>query len=579
MAPVPPNPSASQDPLAKRLSAALPKDVPFGVYHVSTPPRKTDALCSAPPNQRPDRTFCENHFLAVTATVAPEAGSSSQDADPAATEARAHARTKVEEVVVLGLEIFIYTTAHSTTLFVSKADSTGYLRRPSLPRGSHSPIRHVCATFIEFLVESRRRRDVPLVISLFARSQGQYLFPGSVKHGGKHVLDDGGLIKWWCRVLQPLIESASGSRADAPGKAARGYLVVPGLDARETRAFIPRSATAPASWSLSHPLDKISHYSREFDWVPPRCLIPRFPDDPKSRFRDELDDEAGRSGAMKRTGSWGNVDSLQTFWDMMAYRQECSSGRMTGFIWVVFDDEPGHDEQPGGQDQAAAPGAAAPRKQTTNGSLPVNPPKSTPRKLFPSRTDRGGDKTGPGGKSNKSRRKRIKLRGPIKPRQPRVKTEQQSHLLRIPARSAYYYWPTRGRGERIVDEMTYKRATELMLHSDFSTLDKAAGSSARWIKEVGMGNDWGYTVVGEGQGTIPGDADTSGAVNNLTGLVKRKRADTAGGGEEGVNVLGGSLVKRKPKDEPKDGPQRELAENGAAVRVLSSGLVRKKPKA
>ncbi len=58
----------------------------------------------------------------------------------------------------------------------------------------------------------------------------------------------------------------------------------------------------------------------------------------ESRFWDELDEEAASSADMKKTGNWKSVKSLDMFWEMMAYRQECSSGRMTGFIWLVFDD-------------------------------------------------------------------------------------------------------------------------------------------------------------------------------------------------------------------------------------------------
>jgi regulator of Ty1 transposition protein 109 len=486
-------PTASDTGLTDRLRAVLPQNTPFAVHHVSTPPRKTDALYSAPPNERPDRTYCENHFLTISIDVPePESG------------------VQKRRVVVLGIEVLIYTTAHSTTLFVSKADSTGYLHLLGL-KNTPSPIRLVCATFIDFLVAARRRPNIPLVVSLFARSQGQYLFPGSVDHGKKHVLDDRGLIKWWCRVLDPLIASAS-----TPGQDVKGYLVIPGLDNHETRAFVPRTA----SWTLAHPLDKISHYTREFDSVPPRCLIPRFPDDPKSRFRDELDDEAGRSG------TWRSVKSLDMFWDMMAFRQECSSGRMTGFIWVVFDEA----------------GDAAPRKAVSK----------KPKTQAQTQTQR-------------RKKTKIKLRGPIKPRQPKAKTEQRNYSANLPVHSAYYYWPTLGRGSRVVNEDMYKRIVELMLHLDFSTLDKAVASSRRWVKEVGLGSDWGQVVVGAMEPTAAAVAavDSGGEVNNLSGLVKRKRAET--GDKEAVNVLGAGLIKKKPKDEE--------------VNTLTAGLVRKKPKA
>ncbi|OAA51458.1 histone H3-K56 acetyltransferase, RTT109 [Metarhizium rileyi] len=451
--------SGSEISLTDRLRLVLPKDVPFIIHHLSTPPSKTDAIYSAPPNKRPDRTYCESHFLTLSIEV-PGSGGSTQDGTPAPSTFQ----TK-RQVMVFGIETFIYTTAHSTTLFVSKADSTGYLGLLNLPKGTSSPIRQVCATFIQHLVAARRRQGIPFIVSLFARSQGQYLFPGSIDHGAKHVLDDRALIKWWCRVLDPLLASPASHNA-------QGYLVIPGLDNYETRAFIPRTASAasPSSpWSLTHPLEKISHYTREYDWVPPRCLVPRFPDDPKSRFRDELDEEAGQSGAMKVSGSWKTVKTLDVFWEMMAFRQECSSGRMTGFLWVVFDDEMPAEPS---QDETSSARLESSKKRPQSVSHDA---ANTCRRL-PSKPDIQGRR--------KSQKKRFKLKGPIKPRQPRVKTEQRNHLLDIPSLSRYYYWPVQGRGSRVVNEKTYKRISDLVLHLDFSSVDRAVASSQRWTSEL-----------------------------------------------------------------------------------------------
>ncbi|KID85806.1 histone H3-K56 acetyltransferase, RTT109 [Metarhizium guizhouense ARSEF 977] len=517
--------------LINRLRAVLPKDIPFVVHHVSTPPWKTDAIYSAPPNRRPDRTYCENHFLTVSIDI-PQSGEPSQNGTG-----------PNKQVIVFGIEIFIYTTAHSTTLFVSKADSTGYLPLLNLPKGTPSPIRGVCATFIEHLVAARRRQGIPFIVSLFARSQGQYLFPGSIDHGAKHVLDDRALVRWWCRVLDPLITSPPDK--GTTWKNAKGYLIIPGLDTHETRAFVPRTAAAASSWTLTHPLERISHYTREYDWVPPRCLIPRFPDDPKSRFRDELDEEAGQSGAMKVAGSWKTVKTLDVFWDMMAFRQECSSGRMTGFIWVVFDNE--------------TPAEAV--RGEPSSAMPQAPPSSTGR-LFPPRTNKFEKYA-----RSKSQRKKSKLKGLIKLRQPRAKTGQRNYLLKTPIRSPYYYWPVQGRGSRIINESSYKRAAELMLRLDFSSVDKAVASSRRWTSEVGFGSDWGQAVVGAQEPPTLAAGDGEGEARDLSGLVKRKRADTTDGGA--VNVLGAGLVKKKAKAEDDMPP----------VNVLTSGLVRKKPKA
>ena len=542
-------PEAGDSSLGSRLAAVLPMHRQFRFFHLSTPPLKTDALYSPPPNERPDRTFCEKHFLAVSVDV-PPVQSASQEAGSA---------SGTRQVLVLGIEIFLYTTAHATTLFVAKADSTGFLGLLGLPKGTPSPIREVCAAFIGHLVEKRRRQGVQFIVSLFARAQDQYLFPGSVKYSGKHVLDDRGLIKWWCRVLDPLTVSPPVGEA-APWKRVKGYLVIPGLDAYETRAFIPR---ASVSWSLSHPLEHISHYYREFDWVPARCLIPRFPDDPKSRFRDELDEEAASSGAMQTTGSWKSVKTLEMFWEMMSFRQECSSGRMTGFIWVVFDDNVENDDVPPSYPQVAA--SLAPETPKKQRSVPGVIPNTTPKKLFPFKSDTADGSLssqmfkGSKNKRGENKKTKKKLKGPIHPRQPRIKTVQRNYLLDRPTSSKHYYWPPQGRGEMIMDENDYIRIVELLLHLDFATLDKATGSTRRWVGEAGMGGQWGLDVTGTRELRPPtqnGDAapGTAPPVNNLSGLVKRRRADA---GES---------------SEPREGPAASI------VNVLDTGLVRKKPK-
>ncbi|KAM0258695.1 hypothetical protein ACHAQJ_003703 [Trichoderma viride] len=558
--------------LRGRLAVVLPRGYKFGIHHVSTPPTKVDALYSAPPGERPERTYCEKHFLSVSIDVEDSLSSAST------SENTLEQAAQRKRVLVFGIEIFIYTTARSTTLFVSKADSTGFLDKLQLPKGAPSPVREVCATFIRYLVDKRRRKDVQFVVSLFARAQDQYLFPGSIEYAGKHVLDDRGLVRWWCRVLDPIVESPpSGSLST--WRNTKGYLLVPGLDAYETRAFIPRRAGAASCWSLSHPLERISHYSREFDWVPPRCLIPQFPDDPKSRFRDELDDEVTKTKAMKTTGSWKSVKTLDMFWEMMAFRQECSSGRMTGFLWVVFDDLDDESKQDGSDIVSVSSASVVtsvlgvtpetPRKQRV---LSNATPATTPRRLFPSKSDQNDgtptkskrdfefeDKRSKKRKSTKAKRK---LRGSIKPRQPRIKTKQRNYLLDRPVSSAYYYWPHHGRGERILDEADYKRMHELLLRLDFATLEKATGSTRRWLSEVGLGSRWGFDVTGTRELAAPSStkADEGAApINNLSGFVKRKRTDTVVEGSQGeaantsgVNVLGNGLVRKKPKQEQED---------------------------
>ncbi|PMD52923.1 uncharacterized protein K444DRAFT_542177 [Hyaloscypha bicolor E] len=522
--------SIASPTLIQHLATVLPKSVSFKIYHLSTPPTRTSALYFPPPGTRPDRTYCESHFL--TASIC--------------TPAKDNASETVE-VLVFAVEILIYSTAYDSTFFVSKADSTGYLRLLGLAKGTPSPIRDITATFLRHLVEQHQRQNIRSVISLFARAQDQYLFPGSVEYSGKHVLDDRGLVRWWCRVLDPLIEQSTTTTAADPSQweSVKGYLTIPGLDSHETLSYIPKNAGSNQPWQIGHPLKEISRHS---DDVPPRCLIPHYPDDPKARFLDELDDEVTKS--RNTNGQWKSVRSIDQFWDMMAFRQECSAGRLVGFIWIVFTPKTLHQptESALGYSQSTlfsndsqtwdssfndAPSAS---QQSTKSSKPPTPVK-----------------------------KKKKLTGPIIPRQPRIKTENKNYLLDRPETSPYYVWHPESRGQIIVDESSYKRVTELLLRLDFANLDLATSSSNRWINEVrsgargSMSEAWGQAVTGTKVVEVRTQAAAAG-VNTLTmGLVRKKRK---GGPEESKEPPASFALDTAPPE----------------VNVLSSGMIRKKVK-
>ncbi|ORY71440.1 histone acetylation protein-domain-containing protein [Pseudomassariella vexata] len=551
------DPIPDYDALVDELSQVLPKDVKFTAHHLSTPPTTTDALCHSPaypPNnaqygnaiesterraRKPLRTYCEKHFLTISID--------SLDSK--------------EKVLVLALEIYIYTTAYSTIIFVAKADSTGYLSLLKLPKATPSPIREITTTFITFLIASRRRKGKQCIVNLFARAQSQYLFPGSVTNSSKHVLDDRGLVRWWCRVLNPLLDGSESASGRKIWQHIQGYLVIPGLDEHETRMFLPRSPTA-TKWTLGHPLEHMSPYTTDpatyGSTVPPRCLIPTYPDDPKARFVEEL--EESTSERLKLSGGWKSLRTLDQFWEMMAFRQECSSGRMTGFAWVVFD--PPRSAKPIQSRPSAAviptPSASysgppndATRLQTPepNQELPsFVTPQSTPSKSTQSTPMKPRDRP-------KKRVKKV-LKGRIVPRQPRIKTHQRTHFPEN-IETPHYYWPEEGRGKVILDESGYKRAVELLLHLEFGTLESAISSTARWINEVNVGSDWDQEIIGRRELPAPEPASSafSGAVNDLSSMIKKKKRpatelapDTSAPSETAtVNTLGAGLVRKKAK--------------------------------
>jgi regulator of Ty1 transposition protein 109 len=550
--------------LLQQLATVLPKSVNFKIYHLSTPPTKTSALYSSPPGSRSDRTYCESHFLAASIH----------------TPAKDNPSETVE-VLVYAVEILIYSTAYNTTFFISKADSTGYLHLLKLAKGTPSPIRDISATFLRHLVNQRQRQNIRSVISLFARAQDQYLFPGSVEYSGKHVLDDRGLVRWWCRVLDPLIEQSTITPSNpSQWDSVKGYLTIPGLDSHETLSYIPKRTGSNGSWRIGHPLQEISRHP---DDVPPRCLIPHFPDDPKARLLDELDDEIIKSRG-NVTGQWKSVRSIDQFWDMMAFRQECSAGRLVGFIWIVFTPKTQHqptepvlgysqstlisnDSQNWDTDSSQPPISEYP-------SLPVTPttsfntssqiqPTSSPLK---NEIGDGPPASQQSTRSSKTRTpiKKKKLKGLIIPRRPRIKTENKNYLLERPEKSPYYTWRPEGRGQIIVDESGYKRVTELLLRLDFANLELATSSSSRWINEVRSGA-WGSMSDAWGQ--------------SVTGTkVVEVRSETAAAG---VNTLTMGLVRKKRKgapEEPQAPPSSTSLDTAAKVNVLSAGMIRKKAK-
>lgn len=544
--------------LADELAKALPKDVKFQAHHLSTPPEVTDALCHPPAHsaaaiggndserraQKPFKTYCEKHFLALSVE------------DPASSR----------QVAVVALEIYVYTTAFSTTIFVAKADSTGYLNLLDLPQGTPSPIRQATVAFVSFLLAHRKRKGKQCVVNLFARSQSQYLFPGSADNSGKHILDDRGLVKWWCRVLNPLLEDPD--IANQGWERVHGYLVVPGQDEYETRTFLPRTTNVADNWTLSDPLEHISPYTADRQScganIPPRCLIPMYPDDPKARFVDEL--EEATSQRQKTLRGWSSPKTLAEFWDMMSYRQECSSGRLTGFMWLVFD--------------PPASTSLAPIPTDSSTAASEGPSQDQPKPPPACRASRAS-RPGPT-EERPQRRKRRVLSGIIIPRQPRVKTHRRQNFPKL-NETPHYYWPELGRGVVVLDDSDYSRAVEVLLHTEFASLEQAAQSTEKWLKQVNLGEAWSVDVVGRLQNPEPAAMPTTGAANDLSGVVKRKRSTEGAGAPTTaipINTLGAGLVRKKPKtsDSSTADTAALAATAEAPVNVLGAGLVRKKAK-
>lgn len=527
--------------LSEELANLLPLNHSFTIHHISTPPTKCDSIYSPPPQARPEHTYRESHFLQVSIPV----NSSTSD-----------------KVFILAIECLIYTTRNLTTIFVSKADSTGYLSLLNLGREHESPLRTIATTFVGYLVKHRMRPGTKLVVDLFARASDQYLYPGSVENTTKHVSDDRQLVKWWCRVLDPLLQAYSAKTIqksifdtskisqDTKDKTiAHAYLLVPGEDS--ITSFLPQSVrlnpSLSARWTHGHPLLLLSNHAA----APPRCLIPHFPDDPKGRYLVELDDElpdansqnAGTqdsSPSKRGTGEWKSVRSLDQFWEMMAHRSECAAGRLVGFIWLVFEPA-GHKEDFGQESQESQTSLAPLSPSLLKPAVPAA--METPKK-----------------KSSK----RKKLKGPIPTLLPRILRSSNSSFTTLPIRTPWYIWPTASRSQLVLPDSAYSKATELLLRLDFASLTVAEQSTRAWIGELavlgGVDTAWGDTVMGGAMPKVTTSAVENfipvngNGINTMLG-VKRKRPSDAGNNDAlpmtfeapAVNVLG---VKKKKKVAP-----------------------------
>ena len=523
--------------LKDELTAALPQGFLCKVRYVHSQPKTCDPLFSPPPGSEPEKTRLASHFLSVSAKPKVEGGQDS-----------------VAGVLVFGIEVLIYTTKHLTTIFVSKADSTGYL-----PQQRPSPVKAIATTFLQWLSAKERERHPSreLVISLFARSQSQYLFPGSAENPNKHVLDDRQLIKWWARVLDPIFpkEDECKDSIEADHAEYDGYITVPGYEGMQgIRQFLPpqsHSSGGRQHWKPCNPLRELAETRGISPVAPPRCLLPRFPDDPKARFTQDLDNEMGISEdaatispSKRKSGKWNSIRDLDRFWEAMEFRQECSSGRVVGFLWLVIRTKRSEQIRREEEEDALVNEAS----QDSSLGAPSSDLVSQLEEL-----------TSTNGSPSKRRRKR--LTGPIIPRQPRLKGGSSSLTASSDLADMVNFKPTEG---LVLSKESYDKGMESMLHLDFTSLEVAVQSTNKWIAEVsrlcGIQTDWSVDVTGTAK---PVETATNASSN----------------GNLQVNDLGGAIrKKRKVEDQAIGESMTGTGEESSTINGLSSRMIRKKPK-
>jgi hypothetical protein len=366
-----------RDRLSESLAAAIPSSHPhrYKVHYLLSPPSKHPSL--------------------YPSHISPKGPKSPQKPKSASGTTCQHhlLLLSYESTFIYAIECLIYKSKVAPIIYVSKADTTGF--------APASITRQVTTAFLKYLLHSTGGGT----IQLFARSQPQYIFPCSATNGKKHILDDTQLIKWWLRVLSPL---------DGVGK-----VYIPGVDKYQIKSYYPEGGT----WEHAPP--GLGVVGME---VLAKDVVPVFPDDPKARFLDDL-----------KTDGQLSTTTLGQFWELMEHRQECSTGRLVGFI-----------------------------------------------SLF--------------------------VKG----------------------------YAARGMEDGVVvDEKIFTRAWEMLLNGEYSSIEDSSGATGKWIESIlaiippEKKEKWGFDLIPSGA-----EVKTDGAAVET----KKRPAET-----KPVNMLGGGLVRKKPK--------------------------------
>ncbi|KAH9461887.1 hypothetical protein KEM48_009715 [Puccinia striiformis f. sp. tritici PST-130] len=292
-------------------------------------------------------------------------------------------------VPVFGLEASLYTISTTAVqlLYISKIDTTGLAPLPA-------PSGQLTTVFLSYFLQHMPKSIQSLRIHIFARAsrEGQYLFPASAENapngtgdgakfaskfissarGGKRILDDQQLVKWWHKVLSQLALGYH-QASKTIKNSLECFYILPGFDHEESLEVLPLTPELKALWNYGHPYHKIrspcTSAHQDHSQQPSKVgssdrarscllseLIPAFNDDPKARFLHSIgncstnpsgepgdwDDAIGQRSSSSLESDRNrerikiNNVSSDEFWDRMGGRQECCDGRVSAFFVVAL---------------------------------------------------------------------------------------------------------------------------------------------------------------------------------------------------------------------------------------------------
>ncbi|KAE8540640.1 hypothetical protein D1P53_003004 [Cryptococcus gattii VGV] len=291
-------PSHLRDHLLHSLSP-LPNTHPLGLTVLASQPRRTRDLF---PHAVHPPKCTQQEWLVVL--------DSEMGTDKATVEGQGENKSEENpRVLIAAISAHLYTFSSSTPsiLYISKVDSSGY-------SSSTTPLpltRHLIRAFIlYFLAECPALR-----VQLFARAQRQYLFANSADWKGKKVLGGAGLCKWWKGVYEDVASSWAASSGTCPAgleleekkQNMKLGFILPGYDEQEAKTLLGAGRPLPKGmhWTYTPPFtsplipspSSPSVSGSGSSWgarVSLATLIPSLPDDPKTRFLEELVSEHPR---------------------------------------------------------------------------------------------------------------------------------------------------------------------------------------------------------------------------------------------------------------------------------------------
>lgn len=367
---------------------------------VRSQPRRSYALFPYATNRKTAKVWQEEVLVVLSEereVPVVQADAGEPDKEPAGAEGvavpRASTSTETKPstrralLPIVGLEASIYTipSTSASLLYISKVDTSGLQSSSAGP----NPTRSLVASFLAFHLLHPPHSTRRLRIQIFAKSQPQYLFPGSIENKEKKVLDDKGLIRWWKSCLEKatteyeLTGSEGGQTDTTPATTDKPhphlFYLIPGLSYLESLPYVPISTSSlppPLKWTYAHPNSSLPSLLHSAS-LPPSSTsitdhIPSFPDDPKSRFITSLTSSSIASSGNEHdyddvtlslksaafsTGANGGARAeeveaqrekeakrmreteggMEGWWEMMQWRQECCSGVLVGFFTVGLE--------------------------------------------------------------------------------------------------------------------------------------------------------------------------------------------------------------------------------------------------